>query len=385
MYVLTVLEFSVFWIPIWVLFYLRFTDYAGIGVLESVMIASAFIFEVPSGAVADLLGKKGALVLSFLLRAGGNLVMGLAGSFPMLIVAVLLITIGGAFRSGSGEALLYDSLLSSGKQSQYQKVLANISSLKMVALALASVLGGLLYTVGPSVPFIVFAGVLLVGGGLCFSLTEPPIDTEKFNLKSYLNQTQLGLRELFRSKTIAMSSAMIIILTSLTFITGQFLNDAQLVELGWSEQVLGFISGGMFLLSAALSQLTSPLSKLLGRFRANIVAATVIAVTLIIMPVAGMALATGLVLLRNGVLEIFGNTANEIINDAVRSKFRATALSAYSMLASIPYLFAASSIGYLVDLSSVFVLGTWLGMCLFGWSVLSWLVSRRMRIGRFLD
>jgi len=47
-----------FWLGIWVFYYLRFTDYAGIGFLEAVMITTATIGEIPTGAIADILGKK---------------------------------------------------------------------------------------------------------------------------------------------------------------------------------------------------------------------------------------------------------------------------------------------------------------------------------------
>lgn len=92
-YILTALNYSWFWIAIWVLFYLRFIDYAGIGILESVMITTSFLGEIPTGAIGDLLGKKKTLILAFLLSALGNLTMGLSPSFGILLIMISFIAL----------------------------------------------------------------------------------------------------------------------------------------------------------------------------------------------------------------------------------------------------------------------------------------------------
>lgn len=63
-YILSILYNSWFWIGIWVLYYLRYTSYAGIGLLESVMIFTSTTTEIPTGAIADLLGRKKTLTMS---------------------------------------------------------------------------------------------------------------------------------------------------------------------------------------------------------------------------------------------------------------------------------------------------------------------------------
>lgn len=60
-YILTISRFSWFWLGIWVLYYLKFTNYTGIGLIEMVMIFTMLLLEIPTGAIADLLGKNGRL------------------------------------------------------------------------------------------------------------------------------------------------------------------------------------------------------------------------------------------------------------------------------------------------------------------------------------
>ena len=68
-YFLAAMKHSWFFLGIWVFYYLQFTDYAGIGLLETIMIGTTTLGEIPTGAVADLFGKKKTLVLSFFLEA----------------------------------------------------------------------------------------------------------------------------------------------------------------------------------------------------------------------------------------------------------------------------------------------------------------------------
>lgn len=64
-YILSYLRQSCFWLGIWVYYYLRFTNYAGIGLIESIMILTMTVGEIPTGAIADLLGKKELYRLHF--------------------------------------------------------------------------------------------------------------------------------------------------------------------------------------------------------------------------------------------------------------------------------------------------------------------------------
>jgi uncharacterized membrane protein YgdD (TMEM256/DUF423 family) len=82
-------------------------------------------------------------------------------------------------------------------------------------------------------------------------------------------------------------------------------------------------------------------------------------------------LATGLMLLVNGLLGVFGNLATGVINHNVSSKYRATALSGYNMLASMPYLFMALFVGRFIDLWSIDVV-IWMWSALLTGLVMFW-------------
>src|SRR3990167_10935878 len=89
-YVLTVLKNSWFWLGIWVFYYLLFTNYAGIGIVETGLIVGMTLGEIPTGAIADLLGKKKTLITAYFLMAVGLFGIGLTPNFILLWMSVFI-------------------------------------------------------------------------------------------------------------------------------------------------------------------------------------------------------------------------------------------------------------------------------------------------------
>lgn len=141
-YILTALRYSWFWLGTWAIYYSSFGGYSVIGILETVMIVTCILTEIPTGALADLLGKRKTLMLSFFLSAIANVWMGFAPNVLNMALSLVLLNIGGTFASGSFEALIYDSLKQEKKTKKYQRVLANISTIRMLSLGVSSVIGG---------------------------------------------------------------------------------------------------------------------------------------------------------------------------------------------------------------------------------------------------
>ena len=76
-----------------------------IGVLQSIMFAFTYVFEVPSGVIADHFGKKNELLLCFVwyMISFAFYAFGESG-FGMLVLASAFYGLGEAFRSGTHKA-----------------------------------------------------------------------------------------------------------------------------------------------------------------------------------------------------------------------------------------------------------------------------------------
>ncbi len=119
--------------------------------LNLIWAATIFLFEVPSGAMADTVGRRKLLIISSLLmvfemlcllcapRDGGALL------FALCIANRILSGLSEAFASGADEALAYDSLPVEGRENAWDRILALAMRWRSVGFVIAMVLGSLLY------------------------------------------------------------------------------------------------------------------------------------------------------------------------------------------------------------------------------------------------
>lgn len=360
-YVISFLNNSWFWIGIWVLYYLKFTNYAGIGILESVMIVTMTFMEIPTGAVADIFGKKLTIFLAMALSGIGSLIMGFAPNFNVLVLSIVSMTIGGALYSGTMEALIYDSLKQLKKENNYSKVVKNISSLQLLAFSLSGIIGGFLYKINPGFPFILTGLAQLIGCLLAFLLKEPTVDSVKFSLKNYLRQTVMGFSQLFGRSNLRLDIFRILSIGIFIVICWEVLNDALAIGFGFSPEQLGIFAAILYLSTAVLSRLSDKFVKLFGGIKANLFIGVIIAVSLIVSPVVGIFFGGLTIFIRVIVSKIFSNITSEVINVNTKSKYRATTISTFNMLQNLPYVVMAFAIGSTIDRLSSQRFALWLG------------------------
>lgn len=96
-----------------------------IGLAETVFHITSLIFEIPSGVLADLFGRKNMLLVSNVMKMIGNIVMILSCNLFMVCIAIALYAMSYNFSSGSGDALAYDSLKAAENEVYYEKYVSN--------------------------------------------------------------------------------------------------------------------------------------------------------------------------------------------------------------------------------------------------------------------
>src|SRR3990167_8722312 len=165
-----------FWLGVWVFYYLLYTNYAGIGIIETTLVITYILTEIPTGAIADLLGKKNTLFISFLFKMIGSFMMAFAPNFIFLLTSVMVLAIGGTLYSGTLEALIFDSLKQVKREKFYPKIISNISSISLITTAVCGLLGGYFYLISPSLPFALEGVFSLFGLIGVFFLIEPQLD-----------------------------------------------------------------------------------------------------------------------------------------------------------------------------------------------------------------
>jgi len=86
-------------------------SYFQIGLLYAIRQITINIFEVPSGVVADAMGRKKALVFALSSYIASFIIFYSAHSFVLLVLAMIAFGLGEAFRSGTHKAIILQYLL----------------------------------------------------------------------------------------------------------------------------------------------------------------------------------------------------------------------------------------------------------------------------------
>lgn len=344
------LNLAWFWLGIWVPYYLLFTNYAGIGIIETIVVLTAVILELPTGALADMIGKKRTLLLVFLFSTIGSVVMAMATSFLHLLFSVLLLSIATSLYSGTRDAFLYDTLLTLKRESEYEKVLASIQKYGLISMAAASAIGGWMYTISPSLPFWAVSIVFACCGILCFWLVEPPLDTQTFTIRNYLSQMRYGLLQLLAQKNQIGWLLQLLVIGSLAKFLIEGLDPTLALGFGLQDAQLGYLYAVIPLVSAAGAYWYEKQARKKSReFWWRLVVAALI-IGPVLSPVIGLSIGLGFLLLRNIFYPILETMTSSTINSFVESKYRATTLSAYNLVVTLPYVLGAAAVGYLIDI-----------------------------------
>lgn len=162
---------SRFYYPIFTILFLDFgltiEQFAGLNALWA---ASIVLFEVPSGALADKLGRKRLVVVSSWLMVVEMLLlclMPIGGSWvwPLMALNRVISGLAEACCSGADEALVYDALPADGRDKAWTRVLARLMRWQSLTFMTVALLGAATYS--PD-----FMNSLLAHLGMGFHLTK---------------------------------------------------------------------------------------------------------------------------------------------------------------------------------------------------------------------
>jgi MFS family permease len=143
---------------------------AGLTIFEVFIANAAFtaamaLFEVPTGVVADTVGRRASFLLSEATLALGTLayvgVASINGGLLLFCLAGVILGLGYTFYSGAVEAWLVDALGATGYREELDGVFARASMVSSVAMIIGTVGGGLLGQVHLSLPYLMRAVLVL--------------------------------------------------------------------------------------------------------------------------------------------------------------------------------------------------------------------------------
>jgi MFS family permease len=109
--------------PFLILFYLSINlNFFQIGILLSFLNFCVNIMEIPSGAAADIYGRKNSMIVSLTSYIIAFIIFAFSDSYAPLFAALFFYSIGEAFRSGTHKAMIFDWLRRNDRLSEKTKV-----------------------------------------------------------------------------------------------------------------------------------------------------------------------------------------------------------------------------------------------------------------------
>ena len=142
-------------------------------VLQAIYSITIVVLEIPSGYLADVIGRRKTLILGAIFGTMGFTTYSLSFGFTGFLIAEIILGIGQSCISGADSAMLYDSLLDRGEEKKYTRFEGRITSLGNVAEAVAGILGGLLAGITIRAPYIAQAFVAFIALPSAITLVEP--------------------------------------------------------------------------------------------------------------------------------------------------------------------------------------------------------------------
>ncbi len=227
-------------VPVMSLIYLEHgASIENLAIFITIYSVTVIVLEVPSGMMADMLGRKKIFILSHIALMVYYITTLYANSAMPLVLANLFHGVGRAFGSGSLEALLIDKTIEKQGEDNLKGINRQLIVLNSIALAAGAIGGGILGTVGTRysvllICIIVMEIVLLIISGIMIK-EKWDRQTDRSLNENFVNQLKLIGKVLKTSDLIRIMLFMSITLAM----------NLTLVEVYWQQKLLYILPDNM--------------------------------------------------------------------------------------------------------------------------------------------
>jgi MFS family permease len=182
LYLIKIAKWFMLFMPFLIPFYqengLSLSD---ISILKAIYSISIVVLEIPSGYLADVLGRKKTLVIGSILGFFGFFTYSISYGIVGFLIAEIILGFGQSLISGADSAMLYDTLDDLGRKDEYTKYEGRVISIGNLSETLAGLAGGLLIGISLRFPYFVQTGVAFIAIPAALTLIEPKRNTKILN------------------------------------------------------------------------------------------------------------------------------------------------------------------------------------------------------------
>jgi MFS family permease len=319
---------------------------------------TSLTFEIPTGALADLWGRKASIILGRISSLISTLLMISSGSFWGFAIAFAFSALSYTLNSGAADSLTYDSLKELKREGEYKKIYGSLYAIGEVGQSFAVILGGYLasssFLYAYSGTFIVEAITLTIS--LWFM--EPQIREARENRKSLAAQL-MESAEVIKLKPLVLYLILFFGLLSALGATVYFYCQKFFEEMNLSKTLIAVIFTLDNLTNAVSSKFAYKLEEKINQRGVVILLPLLTTATLLGLGFSNWPMVLVFFYI-NSLITGFGYPIfSDYINSLIPSEYRATILSMDSASFSLFMIIFFPIVGYLGDnlgLSKAFIL-----------------------------
>jgi len=299
---------------------------------------SVFVFEVPTGMVADRFGARVSFFVGVMVRIASLLCLWLADGVWWIALAQVLSGMAATFFSGAEETLLYESLKADGREGENGAISGKLQAIRLLPMIMGLIAGAIWAKDLTMEQFhgLIVINMICVGGQLLFTLRlkEPPHLWEKSD--RLFGHLRAGWKAVTGAPSLLLlfTNVTIIFITTYVFTTFE---QEWLRKLHLPVETFGLVFAAGLLMAAGASRATGWLMK--RRSPVFWMQATGIAIFLsyalaVCFP-NSLTVAVGASILVRVARSVRNPITIHLYNEYLPSGSRATALSLLSVLDSV--------------------------------------------------
>lgn len=255
-------------------------SYLEMNLVNLAYMLSAFIFEIPTGAYADVFGRRKSVIMGCLILSLSFLVYFLSDNFWLFILAEIIGALGSTFISGALEAWMVDQLKKDGYQGQLEKIYQKEGIVRLLAIMAGSLAGAWLGKYNLAWPWLASAlSMLLLAGYIYRYLPEKNFQSAhlKCDLSAISSVAKDSLNYGYRHRGIFYLMALSICL-AMSFQAFNMYWPMVFSDYNLDIFALGLIFNGIAVFNFIGSQLTPRFARLIGQEKKALLISQIITV-----------------------------------------------------------------------------------------------------------